>query len=619
MLASILLLLLMLGALLEAQRSRSSLAAYNFDREICRDTTESLFQYVRFKLEQNQTWLLDAATSPEPPSQQDGRPLFSMTNLKRLDSKEICGRIEITGEFMQASPVDFTLAIDNNLHNKAGEYSLSPHSARITIETRYGRSSQRKSWILIHSAFSNSTLAASRDIDLQAPEIVFASTDPSRNQIRSQEDVLLPPSESIKFEPSDEWRRGEKGTVWAYDDIRLGGSSNLEQASLVTGGQFIPNGKTAYEVPVIPVSKIGADLQKDEILEIEGGHYALGRATIQVDDTEGETHEIYLPIVHVTKHDRDDLYLLRTDLVVEPKPAAVEPEDETVEGEEETSEAEEEASEAEEEVSEGEEGTPEGESPELVEVELDFNTIRIKDSEPPKRLFIQDTPNIELGGGMLVNLTPVNEETEEVLPCLVELPVGVKVVTSESLTIVGYSAAFLPTLSFTSDHPNSILEGSDRGHLESKKGSLTLGCNVENGGILIAAGSVHIFPEELDLEASSKEDLAICAGGDVHVNPYLVEAPEEFREKPGKMGIKGLLYAGGSFKFSARSMSGDEELEYNRDLEIEGSVVARGGSIFIVSAEKLILKYNPEFLDDVLEANTHYPGRQLEIASVREY
>ena len=568
---------------MENQRSRDSLAAYNFDREVCRDTTESLFQYVRFKLEQNQTWLFNPAATPEPPLSEDGKPLFSIESIEHLDNTEHNGQIEISGVFSQPSSVPFKLVIDNNLHNSIGEYGLPPHSARITIETRHGRSSDRKAWILIHQAFSHSTVAASGDIELQTPEVTFATLDPSRNQIRSLANVFLPPADFVEFEPSNNWKRGEKGTVWAYEDIRFGdGTTNLDEASLTTGAQMVPNGKTAYKVPVIPVSKIGANPSKEKILEIEGGRYAFGRTTIEVDDIAGTTHEINLVIIQVQGNGHDDLYLLRSDLVVPPT---------------------------------GEEDS--GEEPE--EVELDLDTVRLKGSQPPARLFVEDSPEIEVGGGMLVNLEPEDEDGNT-LPCHITLPTKTKVVSSGNLEIVGYDSTFLPTLEFTSSHPSTSLEGSERGHLECKKGgSLTLACNIENGGLLMAEGNVSIFPEILDLEASPSEDLAICAGGDVKVNPYLVWSPPTFFSTSGKLGIKGLLYAGNDFEFRAKSNStgGGEPREFNRELEIEGSVVARGGKVLIVGSKRLTLKYNPDFLDDVLESTTQYQGRQLEIASMR--
>jgi hypothetical protein len=58
-------------------------------------------------------------------------------------------------------------------------------------------------------------------------------------------------------------------------------------------------------------------------------------------------------------------------------------------------------------------------------------------------------------------------------------------------------------------------------------------------------------------------------------------------------------------------------VEFQRKLYVEGALVARGGDVLIQGNESVELRYNPEWLDDLLERSFEEDHCQLEELSWR--
>jgi hypothetical protein len=571
---TILLIVVLLTAVFQSQRSRSSLIRYDADKEIAREAALSVLEYGRFRLEQQQTWLVEEPIEFVPPLTPSGKPLFVVDRLERQDENEdeeepASFVVTMDGTLHAEQQVEFSMLITNNLANDTGDLGLGPHSSSLDVTTRFGTSKVRHVWVLRHAAFSNSTVAASGNIEMETETVAFSSTDSSRNQIRSMSNIYLPDAEQLEFNPGGGWQRQEKGTVWAHDDIRIGPEDDptpLGEAAEETGAQFIPNGRSAYRVPKLKVEDVGADLELDEHTLMPSGVYRVGTTTLTVQDTSGTIHEKAIPVVQQGEiGDSPSIRFVESQL---------------------------------------QDGLP----------PLDLTTIRLA-SDPDEPVFAQpsSSANVKLG--------PLEAFLLQDEPCRMTLPAKQRVVCEGSLEISGFSSGDLPVLEFKSKttDPN---EKVPRGYLECKGGELAIACHLENAGMLMASGDVSIYPADVKVEASLSSDLAVFAGGDVNIDPRLAESSlEEVGDDGRKLAFRGLIYAGGDVNFDTvsdhKTKSGNA-IYFNRDIEIEGSVVARGGKVSIIGEYGAELRYNPDFLDDVMESSLSSKNRQLEIVSARE-
>jgi type II secretory pathway pseudopilin PulG len=572
-LITVLLVVVLLTAAFQSQFSRSSLARYESDRQIASEAAHSVLEFARYKLEQDQTWLGDESSEFLSPPTPDGEPLLTLESLERVEREEedmTSFTVTLAGTIHTEQDIDFTLTLTNNLPNDAAEAGLAPHSCSLEVATRFGIGKVRQIWLLRHAPFSHATVAASGDIEIATEQVVFSSTDSSRNQIRSLSSIFLPQVENLEFKPDGGWQRQEKGTVWAHDEIRVGPEDSptpLEVASEETGAQFIPNGRSAYRVPKLQVADVGADPEKEAISLIPAGQYTAGTVRLQVHDLSGNIHERELPVVERRAEDEpSSLYFVESNLQAELPP-------------------------------------------------LDLSTVRFA-SDPERTInpVPTATATVNLGGPLKANLLADQ-------PCQLTLPAEKKIVCEGTLSITGFDSAQLPVLEFVSPKtsPDEVLP---KGYLECKDGELSVACDLKNAGMLMASGDVNIYPADVELEASLAADLAIFAGGDVNIDPRLVaSSPARVEESGRKLAFRGLIYAAGSVVFdtvSSHTTSTGNPIYFNREVEVEGAVVARGGSVNITGEYGAELRYNPDFLDDVMESSLSSPNRQLEIVSARE-
>jgi hypothetical protein len=162
------------------------------------------------------------------------------------------------------------------------------------------------------------------------------------------------------------------------------------------------------------------------------------------------------------------------------------------------------------------------------------------------------------------------------------------------------------------DHPE---EGS-----LSVSGDLTIGASLYNCGRLLAGNDVHLSPRDVAIEQLEEgNDIAIFAGHDVLIAP-MFRADEAFQGNTNRVFVfRGIVYAEHDFSFQSALVANSEDPrdDYNRRLYLEGAVVARQGEVLIRGNEKVQIKYNREFLDDLLEKSAESDLIQLEELSMR--
>lgn len=562
-LLAVTLLLALLTAVLGGLRAKGDIVRYDKNLRTSEEAAQSMLHYARFKLEESQQWLAEDELSVVPPRDEHGQLMFEVDDIEREEFRLGDYIIGIKGRVFVPEEVVFELTITNNFASDERAHGLRPHSGSVEIKTSFNSSEVHLLSTLKNAAFANSTVAASGDISIKTDKVIFKTKDPHRNQIRSEQNVMLPQVEDMLFETATNWQRGEKGTVWAYGDILVGPEDDplpLEEATDETGARFMPNGRQEYNVPRLRAEQVGANPEVDTITPMPAGSYTVGLRQLFFDDTSGKTHERTVPLVLV---DGQEVYFPRNMLQKNLPP-------------------------------------------------IDFESVRLSEDGAPITANPMEKRKFHIGPAEFV-LTADEESS-----CKVRMPAGAKIVCKGDLRISGTSSEDLPRLVFK--QPEKTVKPV-KGHLEVTDGNLTLACNVRRAGLLMASGDVNLQPEDMKVSASAAEDVAIYAGGNVNIDASMVSpSPGYASSGDRKLVFKGLVYAGKDFNFDTdtglRTPTG-EQIHYSRDIEVIGSVVAHG-EVRMEGTQAATLTYDPEFLNDVMESSVRGSSKRLEVVSTLE-
>ncbi len=592
--AAVVVVMMMLGAFLTSHQSQLALNATSRERQACRDALDSVAQFCRFRLEDDSAWLRVTTSnfSQQTYSDPNGQPIFLFQEVdpnqfsSRPELARLGGRTILEGRVV-ASGVDFRVSVVNNLAFKTADsiHQVPAESCRLRIQALYGRTSESAEIVLRNAAYFSSTVAASGDIEVEADSVTFASSDPLRNQIRSLSDIKLPDTPDLQFQPDAANQRAEKGTVWAYGDIEIDQDSSnqkLLQATTQTGGEFIPDARTAYSVPELNKRDVGGDLafriangQAPNALELAPARYVFCEADVEFKDTDGMDRTKTIKTLfqstpgNLPQNDTfDAFHFMESDLLDPNTPYTPDP----------TTVA----------LVNGPNGGPA------------FGTPHPPDPNGDPIFQLTNGPQVQLGGGGAL-----------------VLPADREILVRGDFSVGTDDPTNLPTLTFYD--PDPLLpdpNNPDRGHLEVER-DLGLAAYVSNGGKLIAGRDVAISPKEIEVNANETEDLAIYAGQDVTIQPLFVTNQGYLDDRNKKYVFRGLVYAQNDFNFLSSIDRNGTTVDYNRKLEVEGALVARNGAVKIQGNEDIMLRYNPDFLDDLLEKNFQETHSQVEEISWR--
>lgn len=592
-LAAFVVITMLVVAFLAAQRSQQRMSGLSVEKRVCHEAARSVADFCRFHLEETESWArLAAGEVLDPVEYRDGvgNVVFSMQPVTAGAASAKPEFAGLTGEAffegrMAAEGVDVQVAITNNLSNNAAHSTenLGPKACLLKIRAGRGSTSETVEVLLRKASFFDSTIATTGEIRIEADQIDFASIDRLRNQIRSKSDIVLPKYQDIVFTPHPDTQTSERGTVWAAGNISVGGDSSeatLRAAADATGGEFLALAPTHYEIPRLKRADLDSRSPKPKVI-LDPGEYMFSELPIEFKDTDGVVHEQTITVlgVYIVDQGLVEFHFLETDLAIEedplatPTPPAATP-------------------------------TPAATATPLPGPVPDPSTVVYGDlSGIPEA-----TAEFSLGGFKMVlggggtGAFVLGAESEYVV--------------EGSLGLGGGTARYPATLAFEDNDPDP--DNPQEGSL-SVSGDLTVGASISNCGKLLAEKDVILSPRDVRLDKLEEEtDIAIFAGRDVTIAP-MFEGDEALRNDSNRVFVfRGVLYAERDFKFVSSFVTGDDALEeYNRRLLVEGSVVARSGSVLIRGNEKVQVKYNREFLDDLLEKSREDNKVQVEELSWR--
>lgn len=562
----------LLTAFLSSQRGLISLSSYSREKLLCRSTAESLAEVCRFEIERKKSWALvagDATDRIEYKDASDGVGIYlepvdpshvrSIPELSELNgSSYFRGKDEKRG-------VEFFVAAVNNLQEKEATASgVGPHSFRLQFRTDLGKFSERTNVVYRRAAFFDSTVLAAKDISIVANAINFSSLDPYRNQIRSEENIRLPEYGQLEFTPAVDSLIARKGTVWAKDKIFIDNDpteSKLKAAAAATKGEFLPEAPSRFSIPNLEKDDIDFDEGYD-ITEIDPGEYRFGSVTATVKLANGAKFTIGAPAL--TVNDSPPSYYLDQDSIV---------------------------------------------PPEDLDIGKDHD-----DFDPTADIVsIEISPSDAVAGSASQSFGGISFDLKQRKALIYTESQHSKNYCSGDLKITGGALEFI-----TPPPPSPDVEPV-RAYL-SVNGDFYMDGALINCGKLVASHDVVLAPSDLKIDqVETAKSVAVYAGNDISIVPPYSNDSEFVSASNRFFVFKGLVFAKRNFNFSSSVGYGRGKITYDRKLYVEGSLIAKTGKVTVAGSESVELKYNRNFLDDIIQNPERRDLVKLEEVSWRTF
>lgn len=564
---------MLLGAFFLSHRSSLALAGQNADSRACQEALLTLSDYCRFQLEKQKTWTtVPPLPDPEVVMDSLNREILRLDHLsdeeleERPDLADLPGQAHLVGRLAE-SGVEVHLAVSNHLN---GVDAVSPdgvarRSCRIRMEARRGRARERVELLVRKQAFFDSTVFASRQVDIQADMVTFSSTDPVRNQVRSLDDVRLPEQENLRFEfrlPEGE-APPVRGTVWARDEISVGGlsdSATLASAAEATQAQFMPDAPGRYNPPRLNKEDVTEQSGLTEVW-YEPSVYSFGAVEVTYQDSDRGlvTESVGCLYRGQPQGDGAPIY----DGVVPPTDAYF-----------------------------------------LLPPTADLDSVTT--GLDGLMTHPQVVDGFEVPQGPRVHLRSPSGGGVPPEP-LVTFPANAEIRVPGDLVILAPPHS-TPEIRFGSGAPGKGVINAER--------DVCLQGRLLGTASIVAGQDILMTPNEVEVLNDVEGDVALYAGRDVKVAPRFTDDFGLLRES-GFFTLRGLVYAGRDFSFQTSATLGGDQAQYQRELDIEGALVAREGGVSIAGDDRVEIRYNPNYLDKFLERLSNESSVQLDVVSWR--
>lgn len=181
----------------------------------------------------------------------------------------------------------------------------------------------------------------------------------------------------------------------------------------------------------------------------------------------------------------------------------------------------------------------------------------------------------------------------------------------------------------------------DRGSLRAT-GQIQLDGDISGSATIAGGGHVSLAPTRFyDGNGNTEVDFSIFSGGDISlVPPNLIEGKdnrdgdasdiartitlddgtifniEHSNISQNELVFTGLLYAQGSVSFDLRDTLQETQ---QRDLSIEGAVVARSGDLRVENSNRFAITYNPQYVDRLLPSLFQNGQHRIEVTGWRSW
>lgn len=318
-------LLVLTGALVQTQNGVFAVAQSSDARVRARAACQSLYDYCLYQIEHDRSW--GAAGFPTVATVDPNRPDpgGTVTLPSRVEIREVDGR-KFRG-YLSEHGTSFEVEVINGLTSpgtiSVGGLSTPPQHVRFSIAAWEGkdpngaggsRSRQQVDCLLRLAPLFDASVLSRGNVKMEANEVVFASKDRFRNEIRSEGTMTLPGlttgftvfvenSEEVTRENSDisRMRKDRAGLLWAGEEITNADGSALDntqlaQAARASGGRMVDNATNRadiYDLKPENIPQPAFAANRDIVVPPGEFRFTIAMATtryrVQTTDAEGHT------------------------------------------------------------------------------------------------------------------------------------------------------------------------------------------------------------------------------------------------------------------------------------------------------------------------------------------
>ncbi|MCA9792579.1 MAG: hypothetical protein KC910_12320 [Candidatus Eremiobacteraeota bacterium] len=445
------LMLVLMGAFVQLNSHQFSFINNTDHRANLERAARSVYEYCFYRLEHEKSW----GAAPFVNDGVDGEVADTLT------VNEIKNTTRVAGEVVDLG-TQYEVVIHNNIEGTAESDGVPPGGCRLDISVDRGSLSQKRQVLLYTAPLYDSSAVSTHNINFDANQLNVASTDPTRNFIRSKQSIHAPAPSQVDFQPAP--NSSEKGVLWANGGIHLGSKNmedptDLQAAVTTTKGRFLPRSKTYYEVH---------DLQRSEVqvagqeVTINPGIYVFTQRNVTYINAQNEQATASVNALERRAYAVVDGHL-------EP-----------------------------------------GDVQEL----WYYNGSLPNNYDSDEWVSL----NGDLAVGHAVNtldfyIDPTNLVAANLSTATVSVSANVNLKVDGDFGVFSQNANQVPSVQFLDGDWDGQV---DRGSI-SASGEITIEGNVFGSGKLLADGSVSLYPNYADIEGDTKSDLSIYSGNNVNV------------------------------------------------------------------------------------------------------
>lgn len=281
-------------AFFEVYRTHYALARSTITTQSASAACEAVYEYVAFRLEHDRSW--GAVPFPDEGDSRLLGPEFTVTTT--AGSHIFSGRIE-------SLDAEFTATLYNNLNGggspEVANKARSGHA--FCVVTAVCRDATRRAeFVLDVAPLFDSSVLTRADLRVGAQSLTIRSTDPDRNMLRAEGDILVPDlldGQNTRFLTEDN-RPDDRGLLWTKKKVFSDGGGSPEEvdtdeelakARQNSHGKVVPNGESHFSIFDINESQL--QLPEDatvvslaaDPLASKGGRWTFVRREAEVDFT----------------------------------------------------------------------------------------------------------------------------------------------------------------------------------------------------------------------------------------------------------------------------------------------------------------------------------------------
>lgn len=318
-----LLMLMLTGALIQTQSGAFAVAQSSDARVRARAACQSVYDFCLYQIEHDRTWGVGGFPTLESVDPNRTDPGGTVSLSSRVEIRKVTPGTNKFEGYLSELGTSFEVEVVNGLTSPGtigqGVLSTPPEHVRFSIAAWEGdggagsRSRQQVDCLLRLAPLFDASVLSRGDVSMDAKQVIFASKDRFRNEIRGEGKVNMPGltdgstlfvehDAEVTRENSDVslMKKDQTGLLWAGGQIQQNGAdvqldaSEMAQAARASGGRLVDNATNRADIYDLKPENIPQPkFEKNHDIVVPPGEFrftialAKVRYRVKVDDNPG--------------------------------------------------------------------------------------------------------------------------------------------------------------------------------------------------------------------------------------------------------------------------------------------------------------------------------------------